>query len=129
MEQNGKYKEIKDFHKKATWAWNEAKKINPNIIIPVIMNEIKKIEAKINEYKDDLFGTTLFYEETKLMQPPSFLKKVNFEEHYKNIIRRGETIISEAETILNEVKINHDVDELKESKVSTIGKRYDANTF
>jgi len=34
MEQNGKCKEAKDFRIKATQAWNEAKKINPNIIIP-----------------------------------------------------------------------------------------------
>jgi len=86
------------------------------------LNEIKKIEAKLNDYKDDLFGATLFYEEAKLIWSFSFLKKVNFEKHYKNIIRRGETIISKAEKILSEVKINHDVDELKKIKFPPLEK-------
>lgn len=34
MGQKGKYKKAKDLHRKATQAWNEAKKINPNIKIP-----------------------------------------------------------------------------------------------
>lgn len=33
MEQNGKHKEAEDFHRKATMAWDKAKKINPSIII------------------------------------------------------------------------------------------------
>jgi len=34
MKQTGKYKEAEEFGEKATMAWDEAKKINPNIIIP-----------------------------------------------------------------------------------------------
>lgn len=34
MKQTGKYKKAEEFGEKATMAWDEAKKINPNIIIP-----------------------------------------------------------------------------------------------
>lgn len=34
MEEKGNYSRAKEYHKKATEAWDEAKKINPRIIIP-----------------------------------------------------------------------------------------------
>jgi len=78
------------------------------------LNEIKKFEAKVKDYKDDLFGASLFYEETKLTQFSFLLESIKFEESYKNIMRRGKSIINKAEKILNEVKINHNINKLKE---------------
>jgi len=74
---------------------------------------IANFKNKINKYKDDLFGITLFYEQAKLFWPPSRLRAVNFEKHYQNIIHRGEIIIKKAEEIFNEVKINHNVNKLQ----------------
>lgn len=34
MEESGDYKKAEEYHKKAAEAWNNAKKINPKIIIP-----------------------------------------------------------------------------------------------
>lgn len=77
-------------------------------------NEIEKIKTKIKDYKDDLFGITLFYQGTKLLHPSSVLKAVNFDKHYKSIIDRGKSIISKAEEILKEVKISHNTDRFRE---------------
>lgn len=77
-------------------------------------NEIEKFKSKIKDYKDDLFGITLFYQGTKLLQPSSVLEAVNFDKHYKSIMNRGETIISKAEEALSEVKISHNTDKFRE---------------
>ena len=79
-----------------------------------INSEIDEFETKIKDYKDDLFGVTLFYQGTKLLQPSSVLEAVNFDKHYKSIMNRGETIISKAEEALKEVKINHNADRFRE---------------
>ncbi|MBA7496945.1 hypothetical protein ES702_07554 [subsurface metagenome] len=78
------------------------------------MDKIEEFKAKIEEYEDDLFGATIFYEETKLMWPRSRLREVNFEEHYKSIMHRGKVIIGKAEKVLSEVITNGDVDKFKE---------------
>jgi hypothetical protein len=76
--------------------------------------EIEKFKSKIKDYKDDLFGITLFYQATKLLQPSSVLEAVNFNKHYKNIMNRGKTIIGKAEEALREVKISHNTDRFRE---------------
>lgn len=77
-------------------------------------NKIEKFKSKIKDYKDDLFGITLFYQGTKLLQPSSVLEAVNFDKYYKSIMNRGETIISKAEEALKEVKISHNTDRFRE---------------
>jgi len=79
-----------------------------------LSSAIKNFEIKINEYKDDLFGITLFYEQCKLLYPSSLLEGVNFEKHYSNIIRRSEDFFKKAGTIFEEVKITRNFDKLKE---------------
>ena len=79
-----------------------------------INSEIDEFETKIKDYKDDLFGITLFYQGTKLVQPSSVLEAVNFDKHYKSIMNRGETIIIKAEEALSEVKISHNTDKFRE---------------
>ena len=79
-----------------------------------INSEIYEFETKIKDYEDDLFGITLLYQGTKLLQPSSVLEAVNFDKHYKSIINRGETIISKAEEALKEVKISHNTDRFRE---------------
>lgn len=79
-----------------------------------INSEIDEFETKIKDYKDDLFGITLFYQGTKLLQPPSLLKMADFEEHYKSIMDRGKTIINKAEEILSEVRTTHHIEKFRE---------------
>ena len=81
-----------------------------------INSEIDEFETKIKDYKDDLFGITLFYQGTKLLQPPSLLKMADFEEHYKSIMDRGKTIINKAEEILSEVRTTHHIEKFREIK-------------
>ena len=78
------------------------------------MDEIEKFEKKIKDYKDELFGVKLFYEGTKILWADSYLEKINFEQHYENIMKRGENIINEAEKILNEIKASNDINKIKE---------------
>jgi hypothetical protein len=78
------------------------------------MNEIGKFEKKIKDYKDELFGVMLFYEGTKVLWADSYLERINFEQHYENIMKRGENIINKAEKILKEIKANNDINEIKE---------------
>jgi len=79
-----------------------------------MMNEIKKFEKKIKDYKDELFGVKLFYEGTKILWADSYLEKINFEQHYENIMKRGENIFNKAEKILNEIKASNDINKIKE---------------
>ena len=78
------------------------------------MDEIKKFEKKIKDYKDELFGVKLFYEGTKILWADSYLERINFEQHYENIMKRGENIISKAEKILNKIKANNDINKVEE---------------
>jgi len=78
------------------------------------MDEIEKFEKKIKEYKDELFGIKLFYEGTKILWANSYLNKINFEQHYENIIKRNENIINKAEKILNEIKFTCNFNKIKE---------------
>ena len=73
------------------------------------MNKIKNIEEKMTYYKEELFALRLFYEQTKILWPPSLLKSINFEKHYNNIMNRGNKIIKRAEKILKDVKVNNDL--------------------
>jgi len=79
-----------------------------------MMNEIEKFEKKIKDYKNELFGVKLFYEGTKILWADSYLERINFEQHYENIMRRGENIINKAEKILNEIKASNDINKIKE---------------
>ena len=87
-----------------------------------IKSEIDEFETKIKDYKDDLFGITLFYQGTKLLQPPSLLKMADFEEHYKSIMDRGKTIINKAEEILSEVRTTHHIEKFREIKFPPLAK-------
>jgi len=78
------------------------------------MNEIEKFEKKIKDYKDELFGVKLFCEGTKILWADSYLERINFKQHYENIMKRGENIINEAEKILNEIKASNDINKIKE---------------
>lgn len=78
------------------------------------MDEIKKFEKKIKDYKDELFGVKLFYEGTKILWADSYLERINFDQHYENIMKRGENIINKAEKILNKIKANNDINKVKE---------------
>ena len=78
------------------------------------MDEIEKFEKKIKDYKDELFGVKLFYEGTKILWADSYLERINFEQHYENIMKRGENIINKAEKILNEIKASNDINKIKE---------------
>jgi hypothetical protein len=77
------------------------------------MDEIEKFEKKIKDYKDELFGVKLFYEGTKILWADSYLEKINFEQHYENIMKRGENIFNKAEKILNEIKASNDINKIK----------------
>ena len=79
-----------------------------------MMNEIEKFEKKIKDYKNELFGVKLFYEGTKILWADSYLERINFEQHYENIMRRGENIINKAEKILNEIKASNNINKIKE---------------
>jgi len=79
-----------------------------------MMNEIKKFEKKIKDYKDELFGVKLFYEGTKILWADSYLERINFEQHYENIMKRGESIVNKTEKILNEIKASNDINKIKE---------------
>ncbi|GAH65567.1 unnamed protein product, partial [marine sediment metagenome] len=79
-----------------------------------MMNEIEKFEKKIKDYKDELFGVKLFYEGTKILWADSYLERINFEQHYENIMKRGESIVNKAEKILNEIKASNDINKIKE---------------
>ena len=59
-----------------------------------MMSEIEKFEKKIKDYKDELFGVRLLYEGTKNLWADSYLERINFEQHYENIMKRGENIIN-----------------------------------
>ncbi|MBA7581531.1 hypothetical protein ES708_23437 [subsurface metagenome] len=72
------------------------------------MNKIKNFEKKITNYKNELFALRLFYEQAKILWLSSMLKSINFEEHYNNILNRGNKIIKRAENILKNVKVNND---------------------
>ena len=78
------------------------------------MDEIERFEKKIKDYKDELFGVKLFYEGTKILWADSYLEKINFEQHYENIMKRGENIFNKAEKILNEIKASNDINKIKE---------------
>lgn len=78
------------------------------------MDEIEKFEKKIKDYKDELFGVKLFYEGTKILWADSYLERINFEQHYENIMKRGENAINKAEKILNKIKANNDINKVKE---------------
>ncbi len=78
------------------------------------MNEIEKFEKKIKDYKDELFGVKLFYEGTKILWADSYLERINFEQHYENIMKRGENVFNKAEKILNEIKASNDINKIKE---------------
>lgn len=78
------------------------------------MEKIRNFEKKITNYKNELFALRLFYEQTKILWPPSLLKSINFEKHYNNIINRGNKIIKRAEKTLKDVKINHNLNLLYE---------------
>lgn len=77
------------------------------------MDEIEKFEKKIKDYKDELFGVKLFYEGTKILWADSYLERINFEQHYENIMKRAESIVNKAEKILNEIKANNDINKIK----------------
>ena len=77
------------------------------------MDEIKKFEKKIKDYKDELFGVKLFYEGTKILWADSYLERINFEQHYENIMKRAESTVNKAEKILNEIKANNDINKIK----------------
>jgi hypothetical protein len=77
------------------------------------MDEIERFEKKIKDYKDELFGVKLFYEGTKILWADSYLEKINFEQHYENIMKRGENIFNKAEKILNEIKASNDINKIK----------------
>ena len=79
-----------------------------------MMNEIEKFEKKIKDYKDELFGVKLFYEGTKILWADSYLERINFEQHYENIMKRGENLINKAEKILNEIKASNNIIKIKE---------------
>jgi len=70
---------------------------------------MKNFEKKIINYKEELFALRIFYEQAKILWPPSLLKPVNFEKHYNNIMNRGNKIIKRAEKILENVKVNDDL--------------------
>ena len=70
---------------------------------------MKNFEKKIINYKEELFALRIFYEQAKILWPPSLLKPVNFEKHYINIMNRGNKIIKRAEKILENVKVNDDL--------------------
>lgn len=78
------------------------------------MSEIEKFEKKIKDYKDELFGVKLLYEGTKILWADSYLEKINFEQHYENIMKRGENIVNKAKKILNEIKASNDINKIKE---------------
>ena len=78
------------------------------------MEKIRNFEKKITNYKNELFALRLFYEQAKILWPPSLLKSINFEEHYNNILNRGNKIIERAEKTLKDVKINHNLNLLYE---------------
>jgi len=78
------------------------------------MDEIEKFEKKIKDYKDELFGVKLFYEGTKILWADSYLERINFEQHYENIMKRAESIVNKAEKILNEIKASNDINKIKE---------------
>ena len=78
------------------------------------MDEIEKFEKKIKDYKDELFGIKLFYEGTRILWADSYLNKIHFEQRYENIMKRSKDIINKAEKILNEVKVNNDINKIKE---------------
>ena len=77
------------------------------------MDEIEKFENKIKDYKDELFGVKLFYEGTKILWADSYLERINFEQHYENIMKRAESIVNKAEKILNEIKASNDINKIK----------------
>ena len=70
---------------------------------------MKNFEKKIINYKEELFALRIFYEQAKILWPPSLLKSVSFEKHYNNIMNRGNKIIKRAEKILENVKVNGDL--------------------
>ena len=74
-----------------------------------IINSISAFKKKIINYKEELFALRIFYEQAKILWPPSLLKSVNFEKHYNNIMNRGNKIIKRAEKILENVKVNDDL--------------------
>ena len=78
------------------------------------MDKIEKLEKKIKNYKDELFGIKLFYEGIKILWVDSYLERINFEQHYENIMKRGENIINKAEKILNEIKASNNINKIKE---------------
>jgi len=78
------------------------------------MDEIEKFEKKIEDYKDELFGVKLFYEGTKILWADSYLERINFEQHYENIMKRAESIVNKAEKILNEIKASNGINKIKE---------------
>ena len=78
------------------------------------MDEIEKFEKKVKDNKDELFGVKLFYEGTKFLWADSYLERINFEQHYENIMKRGENIINKAEKILNEIKASNNINKIKE---------------
>jgi len=78
------------------------------------MDEIEKFEKKIKDYKDELFGVKLFYEGTKILWADSYLERINFEQHYENIMKRAESIVNKAEKILNEIKASNGINKIKE---------------
>ena len=78
------------------------------------MDEIRNFEKKITNYKNELFTLRLFYEQAKILWPPSMLKSINFDKHYSNIINRGNKIIKRAEKTLKDVKVNHNLNLLYE---------------
>jgi len=74
-----------------------------------IINSISTFKKKIINYKEELFALRIFYEQAKILWPPTLLKSVNFEKHYNNIMNRGNIIIKKAEKILKNVKVNDDL--------------------
>jgi len=78
------------------------------------MDEIRNVEKKITNYKNELFTLRLFYEQTKILWPSSMLSSINFEKHYNNIKNRGNNIIKKAENILKDAKVSHNVNLLDE---------------
>ena len=86
------------------------------------MEKIRNFEKKITNYKNELFALRLFYEQAKILWPPSLLKSINFEEHYNNILNRGNKIIERAEKILKNVKVNNDLRLFNEIKFPPLEK-------
>ena len=74
-----------------------------------IINSISTFKKKIVNYKEELFALRIFYEQAKILWPPTLLKTVNLEKHYNNIMNRGNIIIKKAEKILKNVKVNNNL--------------------